>query len=323
MNDTDPPISPDQLEHLRLKLRKTIPMRGTGAHLRRRAGHSLTFRDYRDYQIGDDIRQVDWRASLRAGRPDERVIRRFEAEEQMSVLLIVDARPAMQLPVGTEKLLYALWSLRALAQVAARNGDEVVLATMFSRHDTRPVVSRGRDAIRAAAQFAEAIWTEGAEAPLASIPVCDLSVLTRRLRPASAVVLLSDLLFDDPGGAVGSFAMTAQKSWRQLLVQRLDTARAELAKARRDGQVRVNPVEGRSFDSGVFDVNDMFERDVRERIEGHVDRRLAAWKGPGLTVEAPVVWPVGETRDAMRQRFAADFPSGGLFSGIAARGGIA
>jgi uncharacterized protein (DUF58 family) len=146
MNPTEPPLNRQILLQAQLRLRQNVPSGGLGQHLRRRAGQSLEFREFRGYQIGDDIRLVDWRASLRTGRAGRRLVRVFEAEERTTLLIVVDARPAMRLPEDAPKLLVALWTLRALAEVAAAAGDEVVLGTLFSSRDDRPVSARGRGA---------------------------------------------------------------------------------------------------------------------------------------------------------------------------------
>lgn len=320
MDATEPPVSRDVLRKAHLRLRQNVPTGGVGQHLRRRAGQSLEFREFRSYQMGDDIRLVDWRASLRTGRPDGRLVRVFEAEERTTLLIVVDARAAMRLPEQAPKLLAALWALRALAEVAASSGDEVVLGTLFSPRDDRPVSARGRAAPALARQFAEDVWSAPAE-PLDSVPVASTAGLMRRLRPASAVVLLSDLLFDDPGGGIARFMRAAQDSWRQVFVQRLDSLEAELALARSAGRLRVAATEGRRFGDEPTEIDRPWEEAIRARIGAHVDGRLAEWSGPGLTVEPPLVWPTTGGLAALRAGFAASFPASGLLRGIAARGG--
>lgn len=320
MDATEPPVSRDVLRKVHLRLRQNVPRGGIGQHLRRRAGQSLEFREFRSYQMGDDIRLVDWRASLRTGRRDGRLVRVFEAEERTTLLIVVDARAAMRLPEQAPKLLAALWALRALAEVAASSGDEVVLGTLFSPRDDRPVSARGRAAPALARQFAEDVWSAPTD-PLDVVPVASTAGLMRRLRPASAVVLLSDLLFDDPDGKIAHFMRAAQRSWRQVFVQRLDSLEAELALARSAGRLRVAATEGRQFDGEPTEIDRPWEASIRARIGAHVDARLAEWAGPGLTVEPPMIWSATGGLAALQAEFAASFPASGLLRGIAARGG--
>jgi uncharacterized protein (DUF58 family) len=263
---------------------------------------------------------VDWRASLRTGRRDGRLVRVFEAEERMTLVIVVDARAAMRLPEDAPKLLAALWIVRALAEVVAVGGDEVVLGTLFSPRDGRPVSARGRGAPDLARRFAEDLWSAPAS-PLDAVPVASTAALVRSLRPASAVVLLSDLLFDDQGGAIARFMRAAQASWRQVFVQRLDSLEAELALARAAGRLRVAATEGRRFDDDPTTIDRPWADAIRARIGAHVGGRLKEWVGPGLTVEPPMIWPETGGLAALRAGFAAGFSATGLLRGIAARGG--
>jgi len=317
---TEPPVAPEALRRAHLRLRQNVPTVGIGQHLRRRAGQSLEFREFRAYQMGDDIRLVDWRASLRAGRRAGRLVRVFEAEERTTLLIVVDARPAMRLPGDAPKLLAALWTLRALAEVAAASGDEVVLGTLFSSRDDRPVSARGRAAPALARQFARDLWS-APPTPLDAVPTASTAALTRRLRPASAVVLLSDLLFDDPDGGIARFLRAAQESWRQVFIQPLDSLEAELALARKAGRLRVAATEGRRFDDTPIELDHPWEQAIRRRIGDHVAARLAEWAGPGLTVEPALTWSEAGGLAALRTTFATGFPASGLLRGIAARGG--
>jgi uncharacterized protein (DUF58 family) len=248
------------------------------------------------------------------------MVRVFEAEERMTLLIIVDTRPAMRLPEHAPKLLAALWVLRALTEVAAASGDEVVLGTLFSPRDDRPISARGGAAPGLARQFAEDLWAAPA-LDLADVPAVSPAALVRRLRPASAVVLLSDLLFEDPGGAIAKLVRASQESWRQVFVQPLDSLGAELSMARDAGRIRVAATEGRLFDDAPTVVDAPWEAAIRDRVGAHVSGRLYDWAGPGLTVEPPLVWPDSGGLLALRALFATEFPTSGLLRGIAARGG--
>lgn len=320
MDVTEPPIPRDALRRMQLRLHQNVPSGGIGQHLRRRAGQSLEFREFRAYQMGDDIRLVDWRASLRAGRAGGKLVRVFEAEERMTLLIVVDARAAMRLPEDAPKLLVALWILRALSEIAAITGDEVVLGTLFSPRDDRPVSARGRAAPNLARQFAEDLWS-APPPPLDAVPLVSTAALQRRLRPASAVVLLSDLLFDDPEGAIARFLRLAQESWRQVLVQPLDSLEAELDLARTAGRMRVAATEGRQFDDTPTEVDSPWTETIRQRIGDHLTAQVSGWSGPGLTVEPPLRWPVSPGLEAIKAEFAARLLSSNLLRGIASRGG--
>lgn len=50
-------------------------------------GHGMEFEEVRPYQIGDDVRSIDWNVSARYGEP---FIKRFREEREQVVMLLVD-----------------------------------------------------------------------------------------------------------------------------------------------------------------------------------------------------------------------------------------
>ncbi|RJG11070.1 DUF58 domain-containing protein [Pseudomonas cavernicola] len=63
-----------------------------GNHSSRLRGRGLNFDELRRYQPGDDLRHLDWRASLRYGKP---FVRAFTEERDRPALIIVDQRMTM------------------------------------------------------------------------------------------------------------------------------------------------------------------------------------------------------------------------------------
>lgn len=63
-----------------------------GNHASRLRGRGLSFDELRQYIAGDDLRHLDWRASLRYGKP---FVRTFTEERDRPTLLLVDQRMSM------------------------------------------------------------------------------------------------------------------------------------------------------------------------------------------------------------------------------------
>ncbi len=92
----------------------------------RRDGRGTEFARLRDYTQGDSVREVDWKATARRGRPVTRVM---ESERSQSVLICIDAGRAMAAKVdGLTKLDHAVNAALFLSFVAVKNGDRVGLA---------------------------------------------------------------------------------------------------------------------------------------------------------------------------------------------------
>ncbi|MDF2726336.1 MAG: hypothetical protein K0Q59_6014 [Paenibacillus sp.] len=97
-----------RLERMTVAAKNRI--RGTmqGKRKSRQTGPSLDFADYRLYAPGDDIRQIDWNAYGRSGKP---FVKLFHDERELQVKLWVDVSASMntggESAGGWNKLLHA------------------------------------------------------------------------------------------------------------------------------------------------------------------------------------------------------------------------
>ena len=77
----------------RLRLAQSRLRRSTaGISTSQLPGFGTTFRDLRPYMAGDDVRQIDWRATARSQQP---FVRRTEREVDRRVQIILDASGSM------------------------------------------------------------------------------------------------------------------------------------------------------------------------------------------------------------------------------------
>src|ERR1700733_6008139 len=82
-----------RLERMRIAPRRKLTNRAHGEHLSGKGGTSIEFSDFRDYVAGDDLRHVDWNIFSRLHRP---YVKQFRYEEQMCVVILLDASSSMQ-----------------------------------------------------------------------------------------------------------------------------------------------------------------------------------------------------------------------------------
>lgn len=196
-----------------LLLRRPVWGRRHGRHRSARAGVGLDFRDHRPYAPGDDTRRLDWRA---AARRDRLVLRQTEAEEELSLVLLVDHGGNMAYGSGaSSKSRVARAMAGGLAWLASRQGDPLSAAIGFDGNvDTsllRP--ASGHDRLVGLARVL------GDAEPRGVCPWSDiLHEAAPRLRPRSLVVVLSDLL--DPGAGAEDPADAEQELWRGLMLLR-------------------------------------------------------------------------------------------------------
>jgi uncharacterized protein (DUF58 family) len=156
-------------------------------------GASVEFREYRDYQPGDDLRRLDWRLYARA---DRLCIRRYEQETNARCTLLLDTSASMAYRGGGgawgTKLEAAQTLGLALGWLLLRQGDAVdLLAQRAGGNGTPRYLPPARAASRQGALLREltALAPQGAEA-LPDLLAAAARIVHRR----SLVLLLSDLL---------------------------------------------------------------------------------------------------------------------------------
>jgi len=104
-------------------------MAGQNLSLRRGAG--LEFSQYRSYQPGDDLRQLDWKMFARS---DRYYIREAEVDTDITVRFILDGSASMahEDTNGISKIDYARFLTASLAYLATTQGDAVGLYILYA-----------------------------------------------------------------------------------------------------------------------------------------------------------------------------------------------
>ena len=88
-------------------------------------GRGMEFSEVREYNYGDDIRQIDWNVTARHNKP---FIKIFEEERELTVMLVVDVSRSGDFgTVTATKMEIAAEICAVLAFSAIRNNDKVGL----------------------------------------------------------------------------------------------------------------------------------------------------------------------------------------------------
>jgi uncharacterized protein (DUF58 family) len=124
--------------------------RDPGVRTRGPIGLGTEFERVRDYLPDDDIRQVNWRATARAGRP---MSNQHRVEQDQEILVVLDVGRLMAAPLGSDRtrLDEALDAATALALVADELGDRCGAIAFDDeiRRRVRPGRASGTDVVRA------------------------------------------------------------------------------------------------------------------------------------------------------------------------------
>ena len=119
-----PPQVRSRLKDLRLTSRRAVGLHGIGLHHSRSRGAGLEFAQYRAYEPGDELRQIDWKLYARS---DRFFVREAERESPLAVWILIDASASMAQEDAARpgwSRLHAAKALTAcLGELAMRQGD--------------------------------------------------------------------------------------------------------------------------------------------------------------------------------------------------------
>jgi uncharacterized protein (DUF58 family) len=187
-----PLLSHDFLRRLdRLRLASNEPARGhlKGLHRANRTGSGLEFADYRPYNAGDDLKNVDWRTYLRIERL---FVKLFVEEADLPIYIFLDTSASMG--VGNPgKFEFGRKIAAALAHVGFVNMDRVSLIAMAGSIVQVRSGLRGKNQSWAAFEFLQRLECGG--------NTCIEAAFKRYFavpRAKGLIVVISDFL--DPAG---------------------------------------------------------------------------------------------------------------------------
>ena len=92
-------------------------------------GRGIEFEEVRPYQVGDDVRTIDWNVTARSDQP---IVKLFREEREMSVLLMIDLSRSVEFGTQSQTKRDLIAELGAtLAMSATKNNDKIGV-TLFT-----------------------------------------------------------------------------------------------------------------------------------------------------------------------------------------------
>ena len=162
----------------------------TGLKNIRMRGQGLEFRSFRDYQDGDSIRAVDWRATSRRRKV---IIREYQEEQDQQLLFLLDSgyrlhrleATGMQFDSALEAVMLPSW-------VGLKHGDSVAVGSFGkSRRWISP-----RKGVSAFPLLMNGLY-DLASAPVPSSPFSALEDALARLKRRTFIIIISNFREED------------------------------------------------------------------------------------------------------------------------------
>lgn len=123
-SDLIPPQVRARLKGIQLTARQAAGAQGFGLHQSHNRGAGLEFAQYRAYEPGDELRQVDWKLYARS---DRFFVRESERDSPLDLWILIDTSASMSQEDGVRPGWSRLDAAKALAacliELALRQGD--------------------------------------------------------------------------------------------------------------------------------------------------------------------------------------------------------
>lgn len=92
-------------------------------------GRGMSFSEVRDYQYGDDVRNIDWNVTARYNQPFVKV---FEEERELTVMVLVDVSPSAFFGTQNEMKNDIITEICAVLAFSATTNNDKVGVLLFS-----------------------------------------------------------------------------------------------------------------------------------------------------------------------------------------------
>lgn len=151
-------------------------------------GRSMDFEDLRGYVAGDEVRDIDWKATARHGAT---LVRRYTALRRQTVYFVLDTgrNMAAHAADGERKSEVALFVVGVLGYLAVRHGDEVALLSGDAERTIRLPARSSEDHLERVLRSIDS--AHSLDSPLSDLDRT-LRLVARTVRQRAIVVVITD-----------------------------------------------------------------------------------------------------------------------------------
>lgn len=118
-----------RVRKIELRTRKITQQIFSGQYHSAFKGRGMTFSEVREYQYGDDIRNIDWNVTARFNHP---YVKMFEEERELTVMLLIDVSRSNQFGTRNRFKSDLITELSAVLAFSAISNNDKVGVIFFS-----------------------------------------------------------------------------------------------------------------------------------------------------------------------------------------------
>jgi len=172
------------LNELSVKLSRSSEL---GEIKKRKRGAGTEFASLKEYQVGDDSRFIDWKATARRNHP---VVRNYDVEHEQNMLVLVDAGRMMVSDLsGLTRFDHALNSALALALTGLARGDQVGIGIFAHKPICYLAPKRGKTQLKEMLELVFDVQAKTVEPDYLGV----LTYFANQLKGRALLVVLTDV----------------------------------------------------------------------------------------------------------------------------------
>lgn len=158
-------------------------------------GRGMAFSEVREYQYGDDIRNIDWNVTARFNHP---YIKIFEEERELTVMLLVDVSNSRVFGTQTQLKKNLITEISAVLSFSAIHNNDKIGVILFSNKVEKFIPpKKGRSHILRIIRELIEFTPENNETNISEA----LRYLTNAIKKRSTAFVISDFIDDDQNGS--------------------------------------------------------------------------------------------------------------------------
>lgn len=245
-----------QLDRFTFMVRKKVSTAYAGSRRSTHSGKGLDTIGYREYNPGDELKSIDWKAYARS---EKLYVRQFEEDKSLTTHILLDASKSMDYAGGdTTKFEYATMLAAGFAYLVTKDNDKFAIST-FSDEVNISKARRGRKYLL---QTIERLESQklGGKTGIDEVT----AQYGKAIKSRSLIIIISDFLDD--------FAAIESAIYRfsyhdLILVQVLDPTERDLTI---HGHSKLVDLETQvNLDTYI---SDSFKEEYQDQLEAHINK---------------------------------------------------
>jgi uncharacterized protein (DUF58 family) len=177
-----------KVRKIEIRTRRIVDELTGGAYHSVFKGKGMEFNEVREYEGGDDVRDIDWNVTARMGHP---FIKKYMEERELTVFLLVDVSASGDFGTADQRKNEQAAELAALLAFSAiRNNDQVGMLLFSDRDELHLPARKGRQHVLRLVRELLAFERRGKKTDIRSA----LETFMRVNHRKTVVFLISDLI---------------------------------------------------------------------------------------------------------------------------------